>query len=184
MVTPKQNDEITLSLDAEASEGLSYFESLHDKAMIHYNDGCFSQSERFLMQSLKGKENVAGPDAATTLLTVEQLGNVYWAQDDFYMAKCMFERSSNGFRKILGKNHLSTLRSVLNAGFVCCTVGLTEKAEEMLRWAHNGRRSLTETERSVLNRLWHWNQELLLHEKVGWDDYLMLKEKLGLYLYS
>lgn len=180
----KRNHEITLNLHDKASEDLSDCDFLHHQAMDYYNHGCYHQSEQFLMLALEGKERVAGRDANTTLSTAEQLGHVCWAQDNINEAKHMFERSRDGFCKVFGENGLSTLRNVLNIGFLCCLVGSLEEAENMLRWAYNGRRSLTATKRLVLSRLWDWNQEILKHEEAAWNIYLTIKEKLGIYLYS
>jgi hypothetical protein len=95
----------------------------------------------------------------------------------------MFERYKAGRTEINTEDHLSTMKSILNIGFLCCIMGQSEEAKDMLRSAWDWKKKRSDTESAALGRDWKWNEQFIQGEASAWDIYLDAKTNLGIHLY-
>ena len=70
------------------------------------------QEIQLYLQALKAKERAWGPEDATTLDTVNDLGTLYALQGNAAEAEKMYVRALAGFEKAFGKNHKTLKGSV------------------------------------------------------------------------
>ena len=67
-------------------------------------------------RALEGYEKALGRDHTSTLITVNDLGNLYSNQGKLAEAEAMYQRALEGYEKALGRDHTSTLSTVGNLG--------------------------------------------------------------------
>jgi tetratricopeptide (TPR) repeat protein len=65
------------------------------------------QAEEIYVRALAGNEKALGPDHTSTLLTVNNLGNLYGDQGKLAEAEQMYVRALAGNEKALGPDHTS-----------------------------------------------------------------------------
>lgn len=63
-------------------------------------------------QALAGHEKALGPDHTSTLITVNNLGNLYRDQGKLKEAEEMYHRALTGYEKALGPSHHKTQQVV------------------------------------------------------------------------
>ncbi|CAG8024249.1 unnamed protein product [Penicillium nalgiovense] len=67
-------------------------------------------------RALAGYEKALGPNHTSTLVTVNNLGNLFSDQGKLKEAEEMYQRALVGQEEALGPNHTSTLDTVNNLG--------------------------------------------------------------------
>ncbi|EED14425.1 kinesin light chain, putative [Talaromyces stipitatus ATCC 10500] len=83
-------------------------------------------------------ENTLGSDHASTLLIVNNFGNLYADQNKLKEAEKMFRRALEGYENTLGPDHKSTLNSVYYLGILYQKQDKQKEAEKMYRRALAG----------------------------------------------
>lgn len=91
----------------------------------------FLAAEQMYQRALAGYEKAVGPDHASTLETVHNIGVLYRVQCKLDQAERMYQRALSGFEKALGPDHASTLRTVDNLGVLYRDQGKLDQAEQM-----------------------------------------------------
>ena len=71
-------------------------------------------AERMYQRALTGYEKALGPDHTSTLLTANNLGNLYRDQGKLEEAGKMYQRALQGFQNALGANHPWTMTVMTN----------------------------------------------------------------------
>jgi hypothetical protein len=84
------------------------------------------------LRVLSGYKKALGPDHTSTLLTVNNLGNLYGDQGKLAEAEQMYVRALTGKEKGLGPDHTSTLVTVNNLGNLYRNQGKLTEAEQMV----------------------------------------------------
>jgi tetratricopeptide (TPR) repeat protein len=99
----------------------------------------YEEARRVYEKCLLGREKVLGEDHKDTLMTVNNLGEVYRRMKDYEKALECYERALKGSEKTLGKTHPDTLGTVMNIAIVY-DAGMKdyEKAGELYRRALEG----------------------------------------------
>jgi tetratricopeptide (TPR) repeat protein len=87
------------------------------------------------VRALAGSEKALGPDHTSTLITVNNLGNLYRDQGKLAEAEQMYVRALAGYEKALGPDHTSTLGTVNNLGLLYGDQGKLAEAEQMYQRA-------------------------------------------------
>ena len=91
------------------------------------------------LRALEGREKALGRDHTSTLQTVNNLGNLYYEQDELKEAEKMYLQALGGKEKVLGPDHRSTLDTVHNLGNVYANQNKLNKVEEMYSRALEGK---------------------------------------------
>jgi len=93
------------------------------------------------LRALAGDEKALRPHTST-LMTVNNLGELYRAQGKLAEAEQMYVRALAGYEKALGPDHTSTLMTVNNLGVLYRDQGKLRAAEQMYlrRWPGTRRR--------------------------------------------
>ncbi|KAJ5813504.1 TPR repeat protein [Penicillium pulvis] len=89
------------------------------------------KAEQMYMRALAGYEKALGPDHASTLGAVRELGILYREQGKLDKAEQMYMRALAGYEKALRPDHTSTLDAVHNLGALYREQGKLDKAEQM-----------------------------------------------------
>ncbi|KAH8696923.1 hypothetical protein GQ44DRAFT_598083, partial [Phaeosphaeriaceae sp. PMI808] len=93
-------------------------------------------------RALRGYEKAWGPDHASTLDTVNNLGALYADQGKPDDAEKMYERALRGKEKALGSEqvltYIPTLNTMQNLAFLLSSVGRTDEAKELYTRAQGG----------------------------------------------
>ena len=97
-----------------------------------------TEAETMYLRALQGYEKVLGAGHASTLVTVNNLGNLYAGQGKMAEAETMYLRALQGNEKALGAEHTSTLRAVNNLGVLYADQGKMVDAEAMCLRALQG----------------------------------------------
>ena len=81
----------------------------------------YEEARKVYERCLAGREKVLGEDHKKTLMTVNNLGNVYYGLQDYEKALEYYERALKGYEKTLGKTHPDTLTTVMNIAnvYIC-----------------------------------------------------------------
>ena len=74
------------------------------------------ESEAIYEQALVGYEMALGPEYTSTLIIINNLGNLYKSQGKLLKAETMCKRAMAGYKKALGPEHTSTLTTINNLG--------------------------------------------------------------------
>ncbi|KAF7508034.1 hypothetical protein GJ744_009616 [Endocarpon pusillum] len=82
-------------------------------------------------RALAGTEKALGPDHPSTLITVDNLGLLYYDQGKLDEAEQMYMRALAGSEKVLGPDHTSTLSTVNDLGSLYYQQGKLDEAEQM-----------------------------------------------------
>ncbi|SLM38796.1 kinesin light chain 1, partial [Lasallia pustulata] len=80
-------------------------------------------------RALEGQEKAWGPEHTSTLVTVNNLGNLYKYQGKMAEAEAMHRRALEGQEKAWGPEHTSTLVTVNNLGILYAEQGKMAEAE-------------------------------------------------------
>src|SRR3984957_12460722 len=89
-------------------------------------------------RALPGCEKAWGPDHASTLDTVNNLGDLYISQGKLDEAEKMCQRALLGYEKACGPDHTSTLNVVDTFGLLYKSQGKLDEAEKMYQRALQG----------------------------------------------
>ncbi len=95
-------------------------------------------AEKMYMLTLARHEKALGADHMLTLLTVNNLGNLYANQGKLDEAEKMYQRALAGYEQALGPDHTSTLDAVNNFGNLYTHQGKLDEAEKMYQRALTG----------------------------------------------
>ncbi|OQE69716.1 hypothetical protein PENNAL_c0129G06796 [Penicillium nalgiovense] len=79
-------------------------------------NGKLKEAEEMYQRALAGYEKALGPNHTSTLVTVNNLGNLFSDQGKLKEAEEMYQRALVGQEEALGPNHTSTLDTVNNLG--------------------------------------------------------------------
>ena len=93
---------------SETSE-LSLINACGFLAKLYSDQGMMAKAEAMSLRALAGKEKAWGPDHASTLETVNNLGVLYSDQDKMAEAEAMYLKALAGKEKAWGPDHISTL---------------------------------------------------------------------------
>lgn len=97
----------------------------------------YKTAERMYLHALAGKEKALGPEHTSTLVTVYNLGFLYWSQGKLDEAEQMCLRALAGYEKALGLKHTSTLGTINNLGILYWSQGKLNEAEQILKRSRN-----------------------------------------------
>ncbi|KAJ5147913.1 hypothetical protein N7526_001265 [Penicillium atrosanguineum] len=117
------------------SSSIRDYSELQQRLIPHANYGRLKEAEEMYRRALAGKEKVLGPDHTSTLITVNNLGNLYSNQGKLEEAEKIYQRALIGYEKALGPDHTFTLGTVNNLGLLYSNQGKLEEAEEMYQRA-------------------------------------------------
>jgi tetratricopeptide (TPR) repeat protein len=134
-VTRLEYERIRRSVDWNTVEVVDIY------AIAYLNDtvGKLTEAEVMYQRALDGYEKTWGPEHASTLNTVNNLGTLYHNQGKLAEAEAMYQRALDGFEKAWGPDHTSTLNTVNNLGNLYRNQGKLAEAEAMYQRALNGR---------------------------------------------
>ncbi|SLM38170.1 nb-arc and tpr domain protein [Lasallia pustulata] len=91
-------------------------------------------------RALEGNEKAWGPEHASTLGTINRLGDLYADQGKMAEAEAMYRRPLEGYEKAWGPEHPSTLGTVNRLGDLYADQRKMAEAEAMYRRALEGSR--------------------------------------------
>ncbi|CAI7640791.1 unnamed protein product, partial [Penicillium viridicatum] len=111
------------------------YSELQQRLLPHANYGKLKEAEEMYQRALAGYEKALGPNHTSTLVTVNNLGNLFSDQGKLKEAEEMYQRALAGYEKALGPNHTSTLDTVNNLGVLYSDQGKLKEAEEMYQRA-------------------------------------------------
>jgi tetratricopeptide (TPR) repeat protein len=97
-----------------------------------------SAAEKMYRRALAEQKKALGPEHTSTLITVNDLGNLYRDQGKLADAEAMYRRALAGREKALGPEHTSTLNTINNMGTLLCLQGQLSEAESMYQYASSG----------------------------------------------
>ena len=109
------------------------------RATLYRSIGKIADSESICKRVLADKERTIGKDHESTLVTVHNLGNIYFDQGKSMEAESMYQRALAGCIKAHGKDHISTFATVNSLGNVYYMQENFAEAESMYQWALVGR---------------------------------------------
>ena len=109
------------------------------EGMLQFGDDVTEMVERILRGDLEEEEEKLGLDAPETLISVNNLGELLYAQGKLEEAEVLFRRALEGSERVLGVDHPDTLTSVNNLGTLLEAQGKLEEAEVLYRRALEGR---------------------------------------------
>jgi tetratricopeptide (TPR) repeat protein len=107
----------------------------HRLGNLYVHQGQLREAEQIYQLTLKGREEVLGPDHTSTLDTVHNIGGLYVLQGKMREAEDMFKRSLTGCETALGLDHTSTLQTANSLGSVYWKQGKLKEAEGMFQRA-------------------------------------------------
>jgi hypothetical protein len=127
-----------------------------------------AEAEEMYMRALRGKEKAWGAEHTSTLITVNNLGNLYVDQGKMAEAEEMYMRALRGYEKAWGAEHTSTLDTVNNLGILYKSQGKMAEAEEMCMRALCGYEKArgpdhADTLRTATNLLSLYKTEAFIH---------------------
>jgi len=91
----------------------------------------YAGAEELYDQLLVVKEKALGPEHNATLMTIHNLGNLYYSQGRLVEAERMYERTILGQQKALGPEHMDTLDAIHSLAMLYDRQGKFAKAEKM-----------------------------------------------------
>jgi tetratricopeptide (TPR) repeat protein len=128
-----------------------------------------SEAEQMYCIALDGYERALGPDHASTLDLVNNIGILYSIKGKLDKAKQMYQRVLAGCEKALGSNHTSTLETVNNLGSLYHEERKLDKAGQIYQRALAGKeKALGPNHLSTLNTV--NNLGCLYHEEGKLDE--------------
>jgi tetratricopeptide (TPR) repeat protein len=77
---------------------------------VYRKQGKLKEAEEMYQRALAGCEKVLGPDHTSTLLTVNNLGDLYYDQDKLREAEERYEQALAGYEKPPGLDHTRARR--------------------------------------------------------------------------
>jgi CHAT domain-containing protein/Tfp pilus assembly protein PilF len=113
-------------------------EALNRQGAELYRQGKFKEATAIAEKILALTEQALGPEHPETLISVENLGEIYRAQGRYGEAEPMIKRALAGYEKAVGPDHLATLRNTNNLGLLYQTQGRYAEAEPLLNKALAG----------------------------------------------
>ncbi len=97
------------------SEHESTLLALQNLALCYIGQGKFTKAEALLLQELESFKHIADDQKTSTELDlINNLGNVWIQLGKLAEAEAMFQQALTGYRLVLGLEHESTLRALLN----------------------------------------------------------------------
>ncbi len=84
--------------------------TLHQLAVLYWNQGKYEQAEPLYQRALAICEKVLGPEHPSTGTTLHGLAMLYWWQGNYQQAEPLLQRALAIAEKVLGPNHPDTVR--------------------------------------------------------------------------
>ncbi|KAJ5624187.1 hypothetical protein N7510_000496 [Penicillium lagena] len=111
----------------------------HEKALgppidprhCQQSQGRLDQAEQMYQRALAGREKALGANHPSTLITVNNLGVLYWTKGRLDQAEQMYQLALAGREKALGADHPSTINTVNNLAVLYRDQGKLDQAQRM-----------------------------------------------------
>ncbi|PQE31108.1 nb-arc and tpr domain protein [Rutstroemia sp. NJR-2017a WRK4] len=116
-------------INANDIYSLAYLNSTLDKV---------EEATKMYQQALTGFKKAWGPEHVSTLVIVNNLGNLYKDQGKLVEAEEMYQRALKGYEKVWGPEHTLTLTTVNNLGLLYADQDKLVEAEETYQRALKG----------------------------------------------
>ncbi|OJJ83550.1 uncharacterized protein ASPGLDRAFT_173020 [Aspergillus glaucus CBS 516.65] len=140
------------------------------------SDGRYKEAEKLLVQVIKTRKHVLGPEDSSTLTSVHNLALTYQNQGRWKEAEELYMQVIEKWKQVLGPEHPSTLTSMANLASAYYNQGRWKEAEELFVQVMETRKQVLGPEHPSTLTSMH-NLAYTLKQRVNIPDALALIKK-------